>query len=263
MRIKEYRLSVKQFLRKPYLIIKSHWLKYRFKILSGLAADHRKKVSYLHWLQSDLENKDILVKTEKIEGYVGMREHQDYEKHFVLQGDWDKNQVPIKTYKYEHPQTSYRYQSMENMFLHQQPAEETEEYRHHLERMNKHGESRGGMSSPEDIDKYFNQLHVLYESIRSSGVLSQQQLGETADAGIGCVLDKDGKLLKSHDGHHRYILAEIAGVDVIPVTIQAVSENWVDKNIDVSNGESIVKQINRKFGELSSGQHGESGSAHN
>lgn len=82
------------------------------------------------------------------------------------------------------------------------------------------------LDTVDKVDGYFLRFHALYQSVKSHGLLSNQEVSqrlcEPADREIGIALDRDGSLVKLQGGQHRFALAVALGLEKVPVELRMV-----------------------------------------
>ena len=82
------------------------------------------------------------------------------------------------------------------------------------------------LDSIEKIDAYFIRFRSLYQSILQHGLLANSaiatNLGIEADREIGVAVDANGSLVKLPGGQHRFALAAVLGLDLIPVEVRMI-----------------------------------------
>lgn len=137
---------------------------------------------------------------------------------FVRSGDWDKAVIPVK----EH----MLYISFQERFMKNKSWQETIFYRFALEQIHNGLFFRGEHSSQAELDKRFSACDRLYADIKDHGYKSNRQryIDEDSD-NILSLLDeitvnvaRDGTLVLN-DGWHRFSIAHILGIPMIPVRI--------------------------------------------
>jgi hypothetical protein len=88
-----------------------------------------------------------------------------------------------------------------------------------------------------DVDRYFQRLHSAFESMRRDGYLSQQQLGGYLRDELSIYIAADGSSARLPlGGNHRIFMAELLGIEWIPVLIQCVHPQWL---LGVSEASSL------------------------
>lgn len=147
-------------------------------------------------------------------------------------------------------ENDYRYSTVIDIFKHKKNYRCTEEYQKIIEDIEIKGNSRGWIKNEEDIDNYFSRLNELYLSIKKYGVVSQADLGNPNPyREIGCVINRDGMLLKSNDGHHRFAIANLLEVKRIPVIIKAIDRNYIIKKSNENKEMDLLQIINKCINE--------------
>lgn len=83
--------------------------------------------------------------------------------------------------------------------------------------------------SKQDIDRYFERLNQAYNSIQSAGYKSQLELGKSSTDEIRIHITEDEALCLGSKGNHRFRMAELLGVEVVPCNVYGVNINWLIK----------------------------------
>ena len=142
----------------------------------------------------------------------------------IFDGDWDaQDKQPIEDYLSRYIYSSATY----GIYRDGVPYRETEQYRETANAIarGEFGEWRArGCRSEEDIQRYFQGLDNIFQSIRSKGYRSQVEMRSRAwwDE-IKVFIDRNGELHKrSGAGHHRLAMARILGVEHVPVLVIGV-----------------------------------------
>lgn len=106
------------------------------------------------------------------------------------------------------------------------------------------------LTSPQLVERYFQQVGELSRSIQENGVLRRgvrrQVVAafryprirppwvELAESDIGVAIDANGGLLHFGSGKHRIAAAQALGLTRIPVEVRMVHASWVRRQIDAS-----------------------------
>jgi len=81
--------------------------------------------------------------------------------------------------------------------------------------------------SIEDVNNYFDRLQTVYESIRQDGFKSQQELGQNIKDEIRVHVTRNGEFCLGSKGNHRFRLAELTGVKLIPCILYGVNRTFI------------------------------------
>ncbi len=176
----------------------------------------------------------------KIEFKCNLRGAVQVQRTLMRGGDWD---LARKTFL-EVEATDPRYISCRELLEGNTPIEQLEEFRQLLARLEQRGEARG-MKTHEELRRYMLAVQGLYRQISDAGkLMTQSELGRCKYGGeINCAVSRDGILMKTDDGNHRFAIARLLGLRSVPVQISAVH---VDVKYERVNN-SAVASINKFF----------------
>jgi hypothetical protein len=144
----------------------------------------------------------------------------------IMSGDWDRQKEDL------HNTTTYK--GLHEHFSEGKPWEDTEYYHHAKYNIETNGEFYGYTSSREFLKGRCEYIDELYESIRENGL--QSGSGEAPydenrpwshydPTGISVLIGRKGEILL-HDGTHRLAIANILGIDEVPVHVLVRHEKW-------------------------------------
>lgn len=86
------------------------------------------------------------------------------------------------------------------------------------------------LDSPEKLNLYKDRCLSLYESIRLRGYRSEPPFGIVgSDFQIGVAIGENGQVYHFRTGHHRLAVAKLLGIESVPVSIQLISGNLVNR----------------------------------
>ena len=132
----------------------------------------------------------------------------------ALGGNWDK----IVTI----PEIA-REDEMIELFVKGIPPTKTETYLHMVEELNRTGLVRfPRIKTLEQIDRYFERLHRLYDDIKINGYKTYKELGTSSENEIQIRITRKGELVKAGEGTHRLAIAKVLGLKEVPVVIDLV-----------------------------------------
>ena len=141
---------------------------------------------------------------------------------FAPPGDWD-----LATSSFSDHLT---FQRMQDLQAHLSDFRSTEWYKGAVQEFERTGAFRYKqkfMRSIGEIDTFFVDYLV-------GLLLSMQRSGYLSDVGgdrPGVMINRDGELIKSPGGRHRWAAATLVGVDAVPVEIEHIHPMWL-KSID-------------------------------
>lgn len=155
-------------------------------------------------------------------------------ERFFLPGDWDENLVGGLNYYY---QKSRNYRSTLQLFHEGVPYRQCDQYRF-LQGMilsgEYHPDLEGRGRAEDELDEYFAHLQNIYSDIAVGGYLSQRQLGLAGVNEIMVVLNRRGEPVRVGGGNHRFAIAQVLGVERVPVCVVGVHEKWALQQFEKS-----------------------------
>jgi hypothetical protein len=190
----------------------------------------------------------ILVDPNKIEFKCDIRGVDAQTKRLFRNGDWDLTRKPFTDVEANDP----RYITCRELVIDRLPVEETMEFGYLLDRIERQGRAHGS-SNRENLVRYMGNLRTFYETIERDGrLLSQGELGKPRHGGeINCAVDRDGTLLKTDKGNHRFAIARLLGFKAVPVQISVIHGSQLEL-IRGGGGKSGLAAVNdflRQVGE--------------
>jgi len=171
----------------------------------------------------------------------------------VLDGDWDQEKI-------SEIEERIRYRSMQQHFIGGLKWDETELYQKLLKELRETGSTQygGKITSREELGQIFENIDNLYREIKENGYKTQKEIKckeKIVNAKLRpdhytnqlneVVIDigRNGEILL-HENRHRLYIAQILGLEKIPVRILLRHEKWQDKrNRAVKNPEVLPKNI--------------------
>jgi len=184
----------------------------------GLYGDQLSKIDSLRVPNSRLLP-CIYIDPFKIERKCNLRGVVQEQSTLIRGGDWD---LAWKTFA-EVESTDPRYLSCRELLEGSVPIEQLVEFRQLLLRLETRGEARG-MKRYDELYEYMLALQRLYRQIADGGrLMTQSELGRCAFGGeINCAVSRDGVLMKTDDGNHRFAIARVLGLRSVPVQISVI-----------------------------------------
>ncbi|MDF3194672.1 hypothetical protein [Pseudomonas sp. 1928-m] len=207
-----------------------------FQVIHG---DQLAKLEYLRVPNAKLLP-CIYIDPLKVEFKCNLRGAVQTKRTLVRGGDWDLRR---KTFA-EVEATDPRYISCRELLDGTTPIEQLLEFRQLLSRLEQRGEARG-MKSYAQLYEYMQGLQSLYRRIADTGrLMTQPELGRCAFGGeINCAVSRDGLLMKTDDGNHRFAIARALGLREVPVQISVIHAN----RIAGFSGDSACSAVNKFF----------------
>jgi hypothetical protein len=154
-------------------------------------------------------------------GWKHVQRHVSRNVHgrFVLAGDWDLHFKPFAIR-----------QSVADLFIEGRAPEETVEYSKLRDWVaeGQFGWTRG-CRTIADVDRYFAEMIVLFDRIRTNGYLTQRELGLDGADEIRVCIDRDGRPCVFGGGTHRLSIALLLDIPRVPVIVKRVHADWVQR----------------------------------
>lgn len=166
----------------------------------------------------------------------------------VASGNWDLNVKPLS-----------EYDLYKGFIAHFEDNEEwvnTEFYKNRKEKIEE-GEERWGCSSPEELLNRLKELDSLFESMQMNGYRTQRQL-RTSEMNprfrdihrywppelheVTVNIGREGEFIL-HDGRHRLIIAQILGIERIPVRVKTRHIRWQKFRDEIYTNSGDIESI--------------------
>ncbi|WP_091644517.1 hypothetical protein [Aquisalimonas asiatica] len=140
------------------------------------------------------------------------------------------------------------HETVRGLFIDGLEYQETPQYRWMMERvLSAPPEPNWGCGSTEEVHDYFEVLIATFQSMKTKGYLDQSQLHgkdvKKADDEIPVYVTRSGELCQGNAGNHRIKMAEILGVERVPVIFWGIHTVWVEKlsnRFDMPPRESVL-----------------------
>jgi hypothetical protein len=157
-------------------------------------------------------------------------------------GDWDV----LRKNMQQQELADARYITCGELLIDQIPAEQTSEFKRMLTQLEA-GQKPRGFASKAQVLNYLSDLSAMYKVVQAQGRLqTQAELGKATWGGeINCVVGRDGELLKTTDGNHRFAVARVLNLKSIPVQVSRIHSNLLPsiEGIDARSGTQAVNQF--------------------
>ncbi|MBE0497366.1 MAG: hypothetical protein IBX45_13180 [Campylobacterales bacterium] len=152
---------------------------------------------------------------------------------FFPPGDWDVNAIPLEKIA--------RYKKMENLWRHRDNFRQSLSYKIAVAKMfvgRFFGKGMVYKKTPiktfaelEDLLKH-HLLNILY-SLKNEGYRMdiEQDMPEVS-------IGREGQIIKSKRGRHRFIAAKIVGLEKMPVVVSHIHPLWFEKVVNESGSET-------------------------
>jgi len=164
----------------------------------------------------------------------------------VKNGDWDK--------KISYLSGKVRTQSLKKHYVENVPWEDTKYFNHLLIQISKKGQTRFGSNRKELLES-LKEYDDLYLSIKKDGYKTQRELRDQKNPSRGqqrrhlppellevaTAIARDGEWIHD-DGGHRLIIAQILGLEEIPVRVIARHKQWQKVRNEVVKSETKKSQ---------------------
>lgn len=151
-------------------------------------------------------------------------------------GDWDLRHRALQ----DVVESDNRFVTCKEILLERTPIEETTEYRDLIDQLNTKGRARRVLESPEAIHDYMVRIESMYWEMSNSRKVHASQRGvfRRFPSDITCVIDRNGSLVLSADGNHRFAAALVLGI-LAPIQISAIHQSWLPSLTSRSRAESL------------------------
>lgn len=137
---------------------------------------------------------------------------------FVQGGDWDTRTIPFTEHK--------TYLKMLDLYQHRQNIRESKLYARAMNRLQERGNFRHKnhqARSQGELDQLFQEVYLeLLRSMEEEGYLR-----ERSDDLCRVMISRDGRLIKTQRGKHRFSTAHIVGAPVVPVVVFRIHREWM------------------------------------
>jgi len=138
-----------------------------------------------------------------------------------LGGNWDQ----ISTVK-----ELFREDEMNELFVKKLPIQETTTYKELFAELKKNGFTRFPRThSLEEINAYFERVQKVYESMKSEGYKTSDELGLPRMNEIHVRITRKGEFVKAGEGTHRLAMAKLLGIKEIPVVVDLVHSSLMKR----------------------------------
>jgi hypothetical protein len=152
-----------------------------------------------------------------------------YADALVFAGNWDERtkhpRPPLSQVPDDGDLGGYAHRTVVDMFVHGRSHRETAEWAHLAERIQRGGRPRG-CADLDELDAHFLRL------VDDDSAISRGEFGRR-DAGglltpfpIQVFVDRQGDLIHRSQGFHQLRLAELRGLERVPVRVAAVHADW-------------------------------------
>ena len=164
---------------------------------------------------------------------------------FIFNGNWDKKKLSIDEYYHIY---NRGYRTIYQMFVDKIDFYKTDEYKYHLSKIND-GEKSPRGKTIDDLNAYFESLIRLENLLKNNGYKSQKVLKGKKKDEIGVFIGRNGEIIKAEDnfsGTHRFALAKLHNIPMIPVHVLAIHKRWAINNIHLF-GKNSVTNLEKYF----------------
>ena len=122
---------------------------------------------------------------------------------------------------------------------------ETTEFRYHMDLIGQYGKTWYDFQTEDAVLRYLQSKARLFEDIRRSGEVSPNYnvSGKRRDE-IGCLIDRQGRLVKGKSGNNRFAIARMLQIPLIPVQIDAIHIEQIPV-VEKFSGHTPIRKINR------------------
>lgn len=184
-----------------------------------------------------------------------------YRDALVFAGNWDevikrpRRRVGERPREGSYDLGGYAHHTVVDMFVRGHDYRVTAEYVHLRERIERGGRPRG-CNSVTDLDLRFEELIADYERMRSGEFGRRAGDGRLVPHQVNTFVDRHGDVIHHAQGFHQLLMAELLGVERIPIRVRAVHADWLLPRIAAGSGEvpTLVDDALASLGEAPSGR---------
>lgn len=209
-----------------------------------------KKRIYVQKERKVTENNHIISISPRLVRYSTVH---SMEAGYIYSGRWDKTVQPLNSLD--------RIRSIKNHFLFGKPWEDTIYYRKIMRAYIKKDKSWRGIQSKEDLLRFFDRIDDLHKKISNEGYKSQKELARGPNRyhrqvsvnrsekeqkresliknEIGVSIGRNGEVLLQNQGRHRLSIAQVLGIDHVPVHVIARHKQWQKVRNVISSKKSV------------------------
>ena len=157
---------------------------------------------------------------------------------FILNFNWDKNNIPIQISK--HP----TYVTCNELFVQNKKLDETKNYFYMRDKV-KELKIYKNCRNHDEIINFLKKKKDLFKSIKLKGVK------RSFISNLQFMIDKNFNLVKINSGNHRLIMSRILNLKQIPIEIMVIHEECFSLNksnkIKIREINDLIKKIERKY----------------
>lgn len=140
----------------------------------------------------------------------------------IIDGNWDVKRKKLST--------KINYNLICEHYLYNIPWTDTKLFKNKIDRIKTHGKVDGCTTRDELIYRY-NKLDLLYQNLeKSRKLLPSIQRGRFYDDDLFISIGSDGTYFLTHGGIHRLAIAQLLSLDRIPVLINYIHSDFINKN---------------------------------
>lgn len=155
-----------------------------------------------------------------------------YGDALVFDGNWDEViKRPRRRVDEPLPEGSYdlggyAHHTVVDLFVRGRDYRETAEYAHLRERIERGGRPRG-CSSLADLDRHFEELVEDHQRMKAGRFGRYTADGGLAPHVVNTFVDRHGDVIHYAQGFHQLLMAELLGLEHIPIRVRAVHAAWL------------------------------------
>lgn len=138
----------------------------------------------------------------------------------VLPGDWDIGAIPIAVTRVG--------RGLTQRFVEGRPWNQTDLHPEATTVLDRKRGKYAGEST--DFEARTAYLDELWRQLQVGGYLSHRELGEPLESVMTVCLGRDGRLVRNKGGLHRLVMAQLLGLERVPVRVIAVHPEFVDRH---------------------------------
>lgn len=138
----------------------------------------------------------------------------------ILPGDWDIEAIPIEMTRVG--------RGLRQRFAEGRPWSETDLNPDSADALDRRRGKYAGQV--KDFEAHTAYLEDLWRRLQTYGYLGHRELGEPLESVMTACVGRDGRLVRNKGGLHRLVMAQLLGLERVPVRIIAVHPKFADTN---------------------------------
>jgi hypothetical protein len=163
--------------------------------------------------------------------------HLDFFKYFIIDGDWDKDSIPVKEDR--------NYKDIQDIIYFGENYSQSESFRLYLLELIENQPQKDHLgnrfNSRRSVEASFEFYLGLIDSMRENGYVKKEALDDgKMDSDIGVAIGRLGELIHFRKGHHRLAIAKQIALERVAVEVQLVHSEWMKQEMRTNNCEESL-----------------------